>query len=74
MGYGSVEDVLEHGKGNTMSKPKPLKLVDPLTPEMIKAGVDELRQFSFGRPEEQIVEAVYLAMEYARRASLENES
>ena len=38
-----------------------------ITPEMIEAGVSRLGEFCFGQPQEEIVEALYLAMEIERR-------
>ena len=37
-----------------------------VTPEMIEAGMDRLRDFRIGQRLEEIVEAVYLAMEIER--------
>lgn len=38
-----------------------------MTPGMIRAGVDRLRDFHFGQDEADIVEAIYLIMEIERR-------
>lgn len=37
-----------------------------VTPKMIEAGVHELRDHPFTAPLQEIVEAVYMAMEYER--------
>lgn len=41
-----------------------------ITPEMIKAGVETLREHYFGEPLESVVGDVYLMMEIERRAKV----
>jgi hypothetical protein len=44
-----------------------------ITPEMIEAGIVELRDHSLAGDMRYMVQGVYRAMEYARRASLHNQ-
>ena len=45
-----------------------------ITPEMIAAGVSELRSFNFGMDEREIVRAIYLMMEIERTESAKERS
>jgi hypothetical protein len=48
----------------------PIEVIDPVTPAMIRAGLQTIDELALGNDRAYLVDAIYLAMEYQRLDSL----